>query len=129
MHESLQPAQLTMDMTWTWTTPVSCARSDQRVIAEHTADVYRPVVRQRKALREIRDEQHVRRHRDRVALEIHIGIAVAIDAGLVVPVIRHADGLQVRELAIERATRRAGATASSASTTWRAARSPSRRSV
>ena len=35
--------------------------------------------------------------------EIHVGIAVAIDAGLVVPVIRHADALQVRELAIESA--------------------------
>ena len=35
--------------------------------------------------------------------EIHVGIAVAIDAGLVVPVIRNADALQVRELAIESA--------------------------
>ena len=35
--------------------------------------------------------------------EIHVGIAVAIDAGLVVPVIRHADRLHVRELAIDSA--------------------------
>ena len=35
--------------------------------------------------------------------DIHVGIAVAIDAGLVVPVIRHADRLSVREIAIESA--------------------------
>ncbi len=35
--------------------------------------------------------------------EIHVGIAVAIDAGLVVPVVRNADALQVRELALESA--------------------------
>jgi pyruvate dehydrogenase E2 component (dihydrolipoamide acetyltransferase) len=35
--------------------------------------------------------------------DIHVGIAVAIDAGLVVPVVRHADRLSVRELAIESA--------------------------
>jgi len=35
--------------------------------------------------------------------EIHVGIAVAIDAGLVVPVIRHADRLSVREIAVESA--------------------------
>ncbi len=35
--------------------------------------------------------------------EVHIGVAVAIDAGLVVPVIRNADALQVRELALESA--------------------------
>jgi pyruvate/2-oxoglutarate dehydrogenase complex dihydrolipoamide acyltransferase (E2) component len=35
--------------------------------------------------------------------EIHIGIAVAVDAGLVVPVIRNADALHVRELALESA--------------------------
>ena len=40
--------------------------------------------------------------------EIHVGMAVAIDAGLVVPVIRHADVLNVRELAIE-SSRLAGA--------------------
>jgi pyruvate dehydrogenase E2 component (dihydrolipoamide acetyltransferase) len=39
---------------------------------------------------------------------IHVGIAVAIDAGLVVPVIRDADRLTVRELAIDSA-RLAGA--------------------
>jgi pyruvate dehydrogenase E2 component (dihydrolipoamide acetyltransferase) len=35
--------------------------------------------------------------------DIHVGIAVAIDAGLVVPVIRHADRLSVREIAVESA--------------------------
>jgi pyruvate dehydrogenase E2 component (dihydrolipoamide acetyltransferase) len=35
--------------------------------------------------------------------EIHVGVAVAIDAGLVVPVIRDADRLSVREIAIESA--------------------------
>lgn len=35
--------------------------------------------------------------------DIHVGIAVAIDAGLVVPVLRHADRLSVRELAIDSA--------------------------
>jgi pyruvate/2-oxoglutarate dehydrogenase complex dihydrolipoamide acyltransferase (E2) component len=40
--------------------------------------------------------------------EIHVGMAVAIDAGLVVPVIRDADVLNVRELAIE-SSRLAGA--------------------
>ncbi len=40
--------------------------------------------------------------------EIHVGIAVAIDAGLVVPVIRDADALPLRALAIESA-RLAGA--------------------
>lgn len=35
--------------------------------------------------------------------DVHIGVAVAIDGGLVVPVIRNADALQVRELAIESA--------------------------
>jgi pyruvate dehydrogenase E2 component (dihydrolipoamide acetyltransferase) len=35
--------------------------------------------------------------------EIHVGIAVAIDAGLVVPVIRNADRLSVREIAVESA--------------------------
>ncbi len=35
--------------------------------------------------------------------EVHVGIAVAIDAGLVVPVIRDASRLTVRELAIESA--------------------------
>jgi len=35
--------------------------------------------------------------------DIHVGIAVAIDAGLVVPVIRNADRLSVREIAVESA--------------------------
>ena len=35
--------------------------------------------------------------------EIHVGVAVAIDAGLVVPVIRDADRLSVRELAVDSA--------------------------
>ena len=34
---------------------------------------------------------------------IHVGVAVAIDAGLVVPVVRHTDRLQLRELATESA--------------------------
>ena len=35
--------------------------------------------------------------------DVHVGVAVAIDAGLVVPVIRHADRLSLRELAIDSA--------------------------
>ncbi len=35
--------------------------------------------------------------------EIHVGIAVAIDAGLVVPVLRHVDQLSMRDLAIDSA--------------------------
>jgi pyruvate dehydrogenase E2 component (dihydrolipoamide acetyltransferase) len=108
MHQSLMgSAQLTMDMDVVMTDTV---RMREQLIEEWQAEGIRPtytdiVVRAvAKALRqhplmnsEFRDTEIV------LLNEIHVGLAVAIDAGLVVPVVRRPDQLSLKEIAAESA--------------------------
>ena len=108
MFDSLRgSAQLTMDMDVNMDDAV---RLRAQLIEEWESDKIRPtytdlvVKAAAKALKSHPLMNSAFGETDIVLLpEIHVGMAVAIDAGLVVPVIRHADRLQVRELAIESA--------------------------
>jgi len=108
MHDSLRnSAQLTMDMDVNMDDAVKLRT---QLIAEWESQSVRPtytdlvVKAVAKALRS-HPLMNSTFGETEIALlsEIHIGIAVAIDAGLVVPVVRNVDALQVRELAIESA--------------------------
>lgn len=106
MHESLQAAaQLTMEMEVCMDAAVALR---ERLVLEWQADAIRPtytdlvVAAVAKALEshrlinsEFRETEIVLKR------EINIGLAVALDAGLVVPVIRHANELGLRALARE----------------------------
>jgi pyruvate dehydrogenase E2 component (dihydrolipoamide acetyltransferase) len=108
MHDSLRnSAQLTMDMDVNMDDAVKLRT---QLIAEWESQSVRPtytdlvVKAVAKALRS-HPLMNSAFGETEIALlsEIHIGIAVAIDAGLVVPVIRNVDAMQVRDLAIESA--------------------------
>lgn len=108
MHESLQTtAQLTMDMEVRMDDAV---RLREQLIQEWESEGVRPtytdlVVRAvAKALRKHPILNSELREREIVLLEdVHIGVAVALDEGLVVPVIRSADALGLKEIAAEAA--------------------------
>jgi pyruvate dehydrogenase E2 component (dihydrolipoamide acetyltransferase) len=108
MHQSLQSsAQLTLDMDARMD---ECVRLREQLIAEWASEGVRPsvtdlVVRAvTKAL-----AQHPRMnsvlHESEITLlsEIHVGIAVALEEGLVVPVIRNTPALDLKALAQETA--------------------------
>lgn len=116
MHRSLQEmAQLTLGMR---------VRMDEalglrdQLIAEWQAENIRPSITDliiratAKALRQ-HPTLNARVEADAIVIEpaIHIGIAVALEAGLVVPVIRNADTLDLRTLAQETARLAAAARA------------------
>jgi pyruvate dehydrogenase E2 component (dihydrolipoamide acetyltransferase) len=113
MFDSLRSsAQLTMDMDVNMDDAVKLR---EQLIAEWEPEKIRPtytdlvVKAAAKALKAHPLMNSVFGETEIVLLpDIHVGIAVAIDAGLVVPVIRNADRLTVRELAIDSA-RLAGA--------------------
>ena len=113
MFDSLRgSAQLTMDMDVNMDDAVKLR---EQLITEWEPDKIRPtytdlvVKAAAKALKAHPLMNSVFGETEIVLLpDIHVGIAVAIDAGLVVPVIRNADRLTVRELAIDSA-RLAGA--------------------
>ena len=113
MFDSLHgSAQLTMDMDVNMDDAVKLR---EQLIAEWESEKIRPtytdlvVKAAAKALKSHPLMNSVFGETEIVLLpDIHVGVAVAIDAGLVVPVIRHADRLNVRELAIDSA-RLAGA--------------------
>ncbi|HEY6599325.1 MAG TPA: 2-oxo acid dehydrogenase subunit E2, partial [Pseudomonadales bacterium] len=113
MFESLRgSAQLTMDMDVGMNDAVKLR---DQLITEWEADGIRPtytdlvVKATAKALRQHPVMNSTFGDNEITLLrEIHVGIAVAIDAGLVVPVIRDADALPLRALAVESA-RLAGA--------------------
>jgi len=108
MFDSLRSsAQLTMDMDIAMDDTVKLR---EQLIAEWEADKIRPtytdlvVKAAAKALTQHPLMNSVFGDTEITLLgDIHVGIAVAIDAGLVVPVIRNADRLSVREIAIESA--------------------------
>ena len=112
MHSSLQDsAQLTMDME---VVMEECVKQREQLIDEWQAQAIRPtftdlvVKAVAKAL-----PNHPRMNsvfgEDEITLldELHIGIAVALEEGLVVPVIRDTQDLSLKEIAIE-STRLAG---------------------
>jgi pyruvate dehydrogenase E2 component (dihydrolipoamide acetyltransferase) len=113
MFDSLHSsAQLTMDMDVNMDDAVKLR---EQLIAEWEPERIRPtytdlvVKAAAKALKAHPLMNSVFGESDIVLLpDIHVGVAVAVDAGLVVPVVRHADRLNVRELAIDSA-RLAGA--------------------
>lgn len=106
MHASLQEmAQLTMGMDVVMDDAI---RLREQLVAEWQAEGVRPtytdlVVRAvAKALRlHPRLNASMTEDAIHVAGEINIGLAVALDDGLVVPVIRGADSLTVKEIAVE----------------------------
>ncbi|GAB4325610.1 MAG: dihydrolipoamide acetyltransferase [Dehalococcoidia bacterium] len=106
MHASLQEmAQLTMGMD---VTVDEAIRLREQLVTEWQAEGVRPtytdlVVRAvAKALRlHPRLNASMTEDEIRVAAEVNIGLAVALDDGLVVPVIRDADRLTVKEIAVE----------------------------
>jgi pyruvate/2-oxoglutarate dehydrogenase complex dihydrolipoamide acyltransferase (E2) component len=108
MHESLRnSAQLTMDMDVNMDDAVKLRT---QLISEWESQNVRPTYTDlvaKAAAKALRSHPLMNSTfgETEIALlsEINIGIAVAIDAGLVVPVIRNADALQVRELALESA--------------------------
>ena len=108
MHDSLRnSAQLTMDMDVNMDDAVKLRT---QLIAEWEAQNVRPTYTDlvvKAAAKALRGHPLMNSTfgETEIALlsEIHVGIAVAIDAGLVVPVIRHVDALAVRELALESA--------------------------
>jgi len=108
MFDSLRgSAQLTMDMDVAMDDTV---RLREQLIAEWESAKIRPtytdlvVKAVAKALTQHRLMNSVFGDTEIVLLgDIHVGVAVAVDAGLVVPVIRHADRLSVREIAVESA--------------------------
>ena len=108
MHSSLQTsAQLTMDMEVIMD---ECVRMREQLITEWKAENIRPtytdlvVKAVAKAL-----QKHTRMNSifagEEITLpgEYHIGIAVALEDGLVVPVIRHVDNLSLKDIALESA--------------------------
>ncbi len=113
MFDSLRgSAQLTMDMDVGMNDAVKLR---DQLITEWEADGIRPtytdlvVKATAKALRQHPVMNSTFGDNEITLLrEIHVGIAVAIDAGLVVPVIRDADALPLRALAVE-SVRLAGA--------------------
>ena len=108
MHDSLRnSAQLTMDMDVNMDDAVKLRT---QLIAEWESQNVRPTYTDlvvKAAAKALRGHPLMNSTfgETEIALlsEIHVGIAVAIDAGLVVPVIRHVDALAVRELALESA--------------------------
>ena len=106
MHSSLQnSAQLTMDMDVDMEYAV---RLREQLIDEWQAEGIRPtytdlIVRATaKALRAHPLMNSEMRETDIALLnEVHVGIAVALSEGLVVPVVRNADALSVKEIAVE----------------------------
>lgn len=108
MHRSLQEmAQLTLGMR---VRVDEALRLREQLIAEWQPEGIRPSVTDlivravAKALRR-HPALNARVEPDAIVLEpaIHIGLAVALESGLVVPVIRNADALDLRELARETA--------------------------
>jgi pyruvate dehydrogenase E2 component (dihydrolipoamide acetyltransferase) len=106
MHSSLQnSAQLTMDMDVDMEYAV---RLREQLIDEWRAEGIRPtytdlIVRATaKALR-AHPLMNSQMRETEIALlnEVHVGIAVALPEGLVVPVVRNADALSVKEIAVE----------------------------
>ena len=108
MHDSLQStAQLSMDMDVHMD---ECVKLREQLIAEWQGEGIRPsyndlIIRAAsKALRahplmnsQLGDGEML------MLKEVHIGMAVALDSGLVVPVVRNADQLSVKSLAVETA--------------------------
>lgn len=116
MHRSLQEmAQLTLGMRVRMD---EALRLRDQLIAEWQAENIRPSITDliiratAKALRQ-HPALNARVEADAIVIEpaIHIGIAVALEAGLVVPVIRNADTLDLRTLAQETARLAAAARA------------------
>ncbi|NDG92719.1 MAG: 2-oxo acid dehydrogenase subunit E2 [Gammaproteobacteria bacterium] len=107
MHESLkETAQLSMDMAATMDDAVKLRTQlvkEWEGIAKPTFTdlVIRAVA---KALRE-HPQMNSQFQTDAIELmqEVHVGLAVAVPEGLLVPVIRHADQLTLQEIAIESA--------------------------
>jgi pyruvate dehydrogenase E2 component (dihydrolipoyllysine-residue acetyltransferase) len=108
MHDSLRnSAQLTMDMDVNMDDAVKLRT---QLIAEWESQNVRPTYTDlvvKAAAKALRSHPLMNSTFGETEIsllsDIHVGVAVAIDAGLVVPVIRNADALQVRELAIESA--------------------------
>ena len=108
MLESLRSsAQLTMDMTVAMD---DAARLREQLIAEWKAEGIRPtytdlvlraVARALRAFPRMNSALHDAEIR--VLPEVHLGLAVALDDGLVVPVIRHTDRLDFKSLVKESA--------------------------
>ena len=108
MHDSLQTmAQLSMDMDVHMD---ECVKLREQLIAEWQGEGIRPsyndlIIRAAgKALRahplmnsQLGDGEML------MLKDVHIGMAVALDSGLVVPVVRNADQLSVKSLAVETA--------------------------
>jgi pyruvate dehydrogenase E2 component (dihydrolipoamide acetyltransferase) len=106
MHDSLQSmAQLTMDMDVRMD---ECVKLREQLGAEWKKEGIKPsytdlVIRAAaKALRE-HPLMNAQMGDGEMLLmqEVHVGMAVALDTGLVVPVVRHADNLSVKALAVE----------------------------
>jgi len=108
MHRSLQEmAQLTLGMRVRMD---DALRLREQLIAEWQPEGIRPSITDliiRAVARALRQHPalNARVEPDAIVLEpeVHIGMAVALDAGLVVPVIRNADTLHLRDLARETA--------------------------
>ncbi len=108
MHDSLcNSAQLTMDMDVNMDDTVKLRT---QLIAEWESQNVRPTYTDlvvKAAAKALRSHPLMNSTFGETEIsllsDIHVGVAVAIDAGLVVPVVRNADALQVRELAIESA--------------------------
>uniref|UniRef100_UPI002ADE759C dihydrolipoamide acetyltransferase family protein n=1 Tax=Tepidiforma sp. TaxID=2682230 RepID=UPI002ADE759C len=106
MHRSLQEmAQLTLSMRVRMD---EALRLREQLIAEWEPEGIRPSITDlviRAAVRALRQHPalNARVEPDAIVLEpeVHIGLAVALEAGLVVPVIRHADRLTLHDLARE----------------------------
>lgn len=106
MHRSLQEmAQLTLGMRVRMD---EALRLREQLIAEWQPEGIRPSITDlviRAAAKALRRHPalNARVEADAIVLEpaVHIGMAVALDAGLVVPVIRGADALSLRDLARE----------------------------
>ena len=108
MFESLQSsAQLTMDMDVAMDEAVNLRRqlveewTDEGVNPTYTDLVIKAVSKaliKHPGMNAVFGEQEIRLRGD-----VNVGMAVALDDGLIVPVVRHADRLSVHDLAIESA--------------------------
>ena len=106
MYASLRDtAQLTMDMDAVMD---DCARLRAQLIEEWADEGVRPSwtdIVMKAAARALRDHPRMNARFEGAEMtlrgEVHVGMAVALDEGLVVPVLRHVDRMGLREIAVE----------------------------